>query len=1320
MIQIRPLRAAFVKCEEESNFPVRLVDGSSNTDGVVEIFFNDRWGKVCSYGWDSADASVVCRQLGFHGLNVSVIYNRQSQTVDYLMNVDCTGDEAKLADCGYNGWNAHCFKYAGVMCQMAAKEYPVRLIGGNSSTEGIVEILFNGQWVNVSSNEWDDAAAGVVCRQLGLHGPSKAVIYLHTPSSMQGSDGVFLEDVRCNGDEQRLADCFYARWGIEQFFSNERLGVICSTEHYSVFPIRLIGGLTPKSGLIQLFYLNQWGVVCDENWSEAEAKVVCRQLGFEGHSLPTVNSVSWQSDSDPVYQTSFHCLGDEESLTSCMRNSGKHRSSMFCYQKIGVVCQESVDFYPIRLAGGLSYEAGRIEVYFQGYWGIIQDCSDTNNWGIEEANVACNQLGFNGARASVFHSIYGDGTGLILMESVDCSENFEVFGGTCPPPEAVPRPNGQPTIDVIAPLGQSVASVFWTKPTLVLPLNHSTESSRCVPADADSSPYPCQSGSSFNITSQFAISHGRDTAVQYVVTDLDEVDSNFKCTFFVSVRDDEKPTITCPDNITKVAEYGFQYITANWTEPVGTDNSDIVSTISNVPHSPPIQLGFGIHVFTYTATDGSLNTNFCTFAVTVKKMKVGSCPSDVTSDTTHGLLTWPVTEAGSHAESFQRCPIYTERAGWAKAVRHCTFDNLAGSATWEAPQILSCGENRSRVTVEDVAQIPISRHNVLEVAKFLAEKSYKDWSTQRIDAVVEILNNITRLGPDGEPNVTNAVIDTVDNIAKALATFEQSQYLSKESLVSMLRTVQKHVSATLARKGVVHIQKDSIHVEAVSANLSWARNGLSFILEDGLTSEQRGSTQAGRSRLVGSEVRVYGGEVLQSHSVRAAVTLPGNMVKRLPERDGNTSLPHMNVSFIIYADDTMFPSAFVKGSQSGNQSAVVVPGPVISLAVEDVTLVNLSEPVVIEFETVASSSTESATCVFWDFTLEGGVGDWSSIGCEFQGLTNGRYTCLCNHEAIFAVLVELGEEFQTNRGSLDLIAQISCIGSTSTYLIVIIAYLFLRKARAGKAGHVFLQFLFSLLMIYAVFLAGVNHARHLRSGCVVVAALLHYLPLATLMWTAVEVRHIYNSMLHGSSTDSSSCVILTSLVAWASPLIVTGITVTLALDHYGSVDSCLLVPGLPLYLGFLVPVGLILTHNTITTIAAVKVNFCSAEDGLPSSQVVARLICGTLTWVLFLAILCFGFLLIYSTRSVFSIVFSALNFAEIVVVCTLACVHRTKETPISGTQKGPQEGSKEEDEEDKDFCSEEETPSSLSNAVKSVDCQGTRVTSHTEIALEEI
>ena len=47
---------------------VRLVDGVTEYEGRIDLCYSGAWGSVCPNLWNSNDAKVVCRQLGYNNI----------------------------------------------------------------------------------------------------------------------------------------------------------------------------------------------------------------------------------------------------------------------------------------------------------------------------------------------------------------------------------------------------------------------------------------------------------------------------------------------------------------------------------------------------------------------------------------------------------------------------------------------------------------------------------------------------------------------------------------------------------------------------------------------------------------------------------------------------------------------------------------------------------------------------------------------------------------------------------------------------------------------------------------------------------------------------------------------------------------------------------------------------------------------------------------------------------------------------------------------------------------------------------------------------
>ncbi|XP_058708401.1 scavenger receptor cysteine-rich type 1 protein M130-like isoform X10 [Poecile atricapillus] len=188
--------------------------------------------------------------------------------------------------------------------------------------------------------------------------------------------------------------------------------------------LRLVGGGGRCAGRVEVKHGGEWGSVCifDFDFEDRWATVVCRQLGC-GRVAKASPYAPFGQGSGRIWLQPFFCRGTEDALQECPHFGwGEH----FCGHErdVGVICTDGVE---LRLAGGGSPCAGRVEVKLQGRWGSVGD----DSWDMEDAEVVCQQLGCGSAAGAYFVlDRFDPGDGPVNMAMVDC-RGFEATLWDC-------------------------------------------------------------------------------------------------------------------------------------------------------------------------------------------------------------------------------------------------------------------------------------------------------------------------------------------------------------------------------------------------------------------------------------------------------------------------------------------------------------------------------------------------------------------------------------------------------------------------------------------------------------------------------------------------------------------------------------------------------------------------------------------------------------------------------------------------------------------------------------------------------------------------
>ncbi|CAI5666075.1 unnamed protein product [Oreochromis niloticus] len=340
---------------------VRLLNGSSLCSGRLEVKSNQSWSSVCEADFDQQDAEVVCREFGCGPPSVlqGALYGEVEAPV-WSKEFQCGGHESALLDCRSSGSARNSCspgKDIGLTCSD-----PVRLVGGVSRCSGTLEVNYLRWWSPVDVSDWSLKGAAAVCAHLDC---GSAVSVRRTKATGFYSLTVRSDCVK-SGSALRKCTTFIP--------SSSMIKLNCTDS------VRLLNGSSLCSGRLEVKSNQSWSSVCEADFDQQDAEVVCRELGCGPPSA--LQGALYGEVEAPVWSKEFQCGGHESALLDC-RSSGSARNSCSPGKAVGLTCSE-----PVRLVGEAHRCAGTLEVKHLGEWRPV----DVSDWTLKEAAVVCEQL----------------------------------------------------------------------------------------------------------------------------------------------------------------------------------------------------------------------------------------------------------------------------------------------------------------------------------------------------------------------------------------------------------------------------------------------------------------------------------------------------------------------------------------------------------------------------------------------------------------------------------------------------------------------------------------------------------------------------------------------------------------------------------------------------------------------------------------------------------------------------------------------------------------------------------------------------------------
>ncbi|KAM9359748.1 scavenger receptor cysteine-rich type 1 protein M160-like [Symphorus nematophorus] len=233
----------------------------------------------------------------------------------------------------------------------------------------MLEIHKYGEWKPVAEGDWGLRLAGRLCGELDC-GSAVSTVTARTLLSRPAWK------IKPDCEASSLINCF-----TKLVYSSASVEITCSDS------VRLVSGTNLCSGRLEVksdLSDQSWSPVCEDDFNQQEAEVVCRELGcgapsvFKGGLFGEVEA--------PVWVGRLQCEGHESALLDC-RSSGSARNSCSPGKAVGLTCADPDD---VRLVGGASRCTGRLELKHNEQWRAVNNLNA--DWRLKVTSVICRWL----------------------------------------------------------------------------------------------------------------------------------------------------------------------------------------------------------------------------------------------------------------------------------------------------------------------------------------------------------------------------------------------------------------------------------------------------------------------------------------------------------------------------------------------------------------------------------------------------------------------------------------------------------------------------------------------------------------------------------------------------------------------------------------------------------------------------------------------------------------------------------------------------------------------------------------------------------------